>query len=607
MRITILVFSIIICSCAPKNRPTGNIYRDPTKSNGLHAYYLDDSLDFSISYFGFPNNIVAPDSRDTRKDMGSKKFKKLSALNNKGYLAKFSHGAGTSRRYLLIKFENTERSGINGSINQRYQFLKNKKLVSDIDSTFHIDTLKYINRGISYNFKEKNKFYNVIEVHLPAGESGQIIRFIFIMDRLTKKDYGANILNFIMEDVTQVMTTYRAGQIQNLKIKYEQDPSNLFPQFRLSGYNYLQPNYWIHRFAQQDTSISRKENAATTELTFNSFMGNFDRNTKSIPDTIIFAKKFTPQNAVDLIREESKKHQVIMLNEDHLDPYCRYFAHSLLKDLYENGYRILAVETLAHYPDLNSKNYILQDMGFYSAEPTFGAMLREARRLGFQLVSYQNETSCDCNDRICRFNCREKGQASQLTQLLKANPDAKIFVYAGHAHIRKKNPGSKIKFMAEYFIDSTGINPFCIEQSYWISNQNQNELSSLISTGNSVALYDAQDKTYWTTPVRSKQVDMEIIHPPTIYQDGYPTFLTQKGSHSVPIKLFGSEYEGTLFQVFEYTEYMESGNKSIPLINLRLNSKNNFHITLPNGKFLIKVLNRFNNTIYNETLDLKSP
>jgi hypothetical protein len=366
-----------------------------------------------------------------------------------------------------------------------------------------------------------------------------------------------------------------------------------------STYNYLIPIYWLEKFSKQDTTNTKESIKSLTD-TFESFIGIFNRDSKSLPDSISLPNHYVVVKDVRAaIFKEAARHQVVMLNEDHLDPYGRFFAKSLLDSLWNLGYRYLAAETLLHNPGLNNQTFVTQKAGFYSSEPCFGDFLRRARQLGFRLVPYENDHPCDCTDRICRINCRERNQASYLAQIFKTDPQAKVFVYAGHGHIYKKSSNPNMKFMAEYFRDSTGIEPFCIDQSRWVNTPKDKVEDATAS----LTLVDPHADKYWVRPKIAGAVDMEIIHPPTKYVDNYPDFLTHKGSHPVPINLNGGSYKDALLQVFIYPEQEE--HLSIPLINLRLQDKNSFYIYLPSGKFLLRVIDRYNVHLHQNIFTIK--
>ena len=84
-----------------------------------------------------------------------------------------------------------------------------------------------------------------------------------------------------------------------------------------------------------------------------------------------------------------------MINESHHIPYHRLFVKSLLQDLYNAGYRYLALEALTLPTDsINIRRYPTQQDGYYIAEPLFADMLRTALKIGFKLERYEDDIPC---------------------------------------------------------------------------------------------------------------------------------------------------------------------------------------------------------------------
>jgi len=129
---------------------------------------------------------------------------------------------------------------------------------------------------------------------------------------------------------------------------------------------------------------------------------------------------------------------LVMINEAHTEPMTRALIYQMLPLLRRQGYGILAMEALYNRDiarAIDARGYLLDDEAsyFYLREPIEGELLREARRLGFRLVSYESEAMD-----------REAGQAANLAAILKAHANTKVFVIAGHGHVYREDG-----FMAE--------------------------------------------------------------------------------------------------------------------------------------------------------------
>jgi hypothetical protein len=161
------------------------------------------------------------------------------------------------------------------------------------------------------------------------------------------------------------------------------------------------------------------------------------------------------KSVIDEIIDLSKSEKVVMLNENHWCPKHRMLAFQLLDKLKKNGFNYLAIEAISPMMDsiLNIRHFPSKETGYYTREPYFAHFIRKAKKLGFQIVEYDNmEESID----------RELSQAINLKKILDKDSNAKIFVYAGIDHILEVN--SSKKRMAECFKEITGINPLTFNQ-----------------------------------------------------------------------------------------------------------------------------------------------
>lgn len=165
--------------------------------------------------------------------------------------------------------------------------------------------------------------------------------------------------------------------------------------------------------------------------------------------------------AAEAIVEVAKSHRVVMLNEAHTIARTRLLTYELLAPLRKAGYTHLAMETLTDFDPIQQRGYPTQQSGFYSREPVFGEIIRQALALGYVLVPYEYQSEDTGRQ------ARETGQADKLAALLRNHPDARLLVHAGHGHISKE-AGSKpddVRLMAHELKRLTGIEPLSIEQT----------------------------------------------------------------------------------------------------------------------------------------------
>ena len=162
------------------------------------------------------------------------------------------------------------------------------------------------------------------------------------------------------------------------------------------------------------------------------------------------------QPAAAAILAQTKQRRVVMFNEEHTQPRGRWLVGSLLPALYQQGFRYLALEALNtdDSTGVRQRGYPVASSGFYTNEPHFGNLIRQARQLGFRVVGYDALSSE-----------RERDQARNLMAVsLVPDPTARVVVLAGHGHISEQGEGRN-KPMALWLHELSGIDPLTIEQT----------------------------------------------------------------------------------------------------------------------------------------------
>lgn len=210
----------------------------------------------------------------------------------------------------------------------------------------------------------------------------------------------------------------------------------------------------------QDTSITNEYRDIINQI------GSFF---KPIPELntveMDIGKNYIARKAVDILDSIAQKEQIIIFNEAHDNPYHRVATTSYLSTLYKHGFRYLALEALDEKDDtINNRKYPLQDIsGYYVNEPCYGDMVREALRLGFTLVAYDFESPI--------IDLRERKEAENIyNRIFVKNPKAKVVIHCGYGHGQDKKISNELSMMGYYLKDKSRINPFVVNQIYYISD-----------------------------------------------------------------------------------------------------------------------------------------
>ncbi|RUO44716.1 hypothetical protein [Idiomarina aquatica] len=250
---------------------------------------------------------------------------------------------------------------------------------------------------------------------------------------------------------------------------------------------------------------------------YNKALASFDKRglaAKTIPQDV---KTLVPDNARSALANEAEKYQIVMINEAHHVPQHRVFTHRLLDDLWQRGYRYLALEALSENAEHElDKGYVSEKTGFYTAEPIFANLVLHAKRLGFQLVSYDygSDVSGDTE-------AREKAAVNNLRdKVFNQEPEAKVVIHVGYSHIDES------AWLAHYIKASLNSDPLTINQTDIAQKseaQFESETYTWLAENHSFehpfVLTDS-DGELWS--LKPDTYDVNVVWPRTSYQSNRP-------------------------------------------------------------------------------------
>ena len=125
---------------------------------------------------------------------------------------------------------------------------------------------------------------------------------------------------------------------------------------------------------------------------------------------------FEESNAIEYILEKAKEHQIVIINEGHHMPQHRVFTTQLLEGLKEQGFNHLGLETYFANPKADSllqeNGYPTLKSGYYTKEPQFGNLVREAHKQGYKVFGYESQGHKNGKE-------REINQARNIKEYIK--------------------------------------------------------------------------------------------------------------------------------------------------------------------------------------------
>jgi hypothetical protein len=254
------------------------------------------------------------------------------------------------------------------------------------------------------------------------------------------------------------------------------------------------------------------------------------------PAEYIYMAGFTPVQGIDHILNRAKTAQIVIINEAHQQPCHRVLTTSLLQGLYMLGFRYFGAETLLNNDSvmlrLNHDKFPVVSTGYYTREPFYGNLVRQALGLGFEVFAYETTFGPDSVPAH-----REMQQAKNIKKILDRDPSAKILIHCGWAHLYESAYGSWGKAMAGRLREYTGIDPLTIDQTEF--TEHVDTLYDSPWFGNSRLGYpavfiDSMGKVF-NGGMSNTQYDIALYMPRTHWVRGRPhwVFGGQRAPHDV--------------------------------------------------------------------------
>jgi hypothetical protein len=307
--------------------------------------------------------------------------------------------------------------------------------------------------------------------------------------------------------------------------------------------------------------------------------------------------------AKSIIIKQAKEKQMVIINEDRTDPKHRVFTESLLFEMYNNGFKYLAIEALQHNDkQLNSRKFPVSKTGELVSQPQMGNLIRTALRIGYKLVAY------NANPNKNKVK-NEIQQVKNISKIFKKDPTAKIIIHCGKDDIFEASNEKNEKAFAERLKDFIKIDPLTINQQRYTEKSNREIsdpiLKKIIIMEPSVMVSDINNKIF-TTLDNSKQWDITVFHPFSIYVNKRPSWLNFAGtkiSKVLPKKPSELSYP-YLVQAYLETELKQKD--AIPVDVLEIQNENEIKLlTLYLGEYKIFMTDSSGKTV-NQMLSVKN-
>lgn len=256
-------------------------------------------------------------------------------------------------------------------------------------------------------------------------------------------------------------------------------------------------------------------------------------NLEQAPGDLPQRRAFEPVPAVDWIAAQSANHQVIMVNEAHHRPQTRLLTLALLPKLRALGFKYFAAETFGEKP--LQAGYPTASSGYYTRDPIFSEIVREAAALGYTLVAYEFRDEEDDSQQA-----RETGEAKRLAEVIASDPTAKILVHAGYGHISEAahSQPRNADPMAVEFKRLTGLPVLSVDQTKltWEDGLAAERLAREFKVAVPTVLLNRSTGSAWSaTP---EKFDASVVLPTASAEALRPAWLDLGGKrHRIAIDL----------------------------------------------------------------------
>lgn len=302
--------------------------------------------------------------------------------------------------------------------------------------------------------------------------------------------------------------------------------------------------------------------------------------------------------ASDLIIKEAKKYHFVLINEAHYNSPNRAFTQSLLKPLWDQGYRYLALETLREDSVINKLGFPITKSGYYFKDATFGNLLREALKTGYKLVSYESKPTLFGSE-------RDNEQAINLyTKTWQQDTLGKVLVHAGYSHIFEFAAPSYHP-MGARLSELIGRDVLSIDQVTMRSLLNKeynhgyyNFVNDSIGFDEPIAFTDTTGHNGLIDPVNALGIDFQVYTPLVKFTKDRPDWLFTAVNKEIDLPMSFNKYFGCLIQAIPYGE----SDNAVPVDQMIFKPGKVF--LLPSGKFSIYIIDNHGSLVGTSILNI---
>ncbi|MGJ8665180.1 MAG: hypothetical protein ACSHW7_02340 [Patiriisocius sp.] len=297
-------------------------------------------------------------------------------------------------------------------------------------------------------------------------------------------------------------------------------------------------------------------------------------------------KNFKNKSALNAINQDSRKYHFTLINEAHYSHQHRSFTNSLLKPLWENGYRYLALEGIGYDNYIQTRGYAVNNSGYYTRESSFANLIRHALEIGYIIVPYESRTKNTGSS-------RDFEQAENLINATyKNDKNGKVLVHAGYSHIREIGDRGYVPLGAQ-LKKLINMDILTVDQEVMSERGNPNQENSYYKFVlknfeiKEPTVFLNPQETYLVDPINENGIDIQIYQPRTSYVLNRPEWLINDTNAIYPLPKNITILKGYFVQAIKEEE-LEFGGIPYDQFVIDADEKG---IILEKGMYVLRIFN----------------
>ncbi|MFO0321880.1 MAG: hypothetical protein ACK504_05585 [Bacteroidota bacterium] len=509
IKFVLLIISIYITSCS-------NTFSRFSKFNNIEknfiVQFINNQIELNFStnrIYIFYNNIKEKPS----ENFYSTVIKKIA---DKNYKILALAESSTAPFYSLI-IQVKEKS-LNASLNDTL-ILKKRDNLTILSKHFLSNGNEYVFSLVSDENKPKNPNQPLNSFNLEFGFITSSVKFSKMRIRQDIEISG----NIVRETPLLALKLLKNINLDSVQL----DKADYYLQIRTMAWNFLDEQDSVNK------SIDFRNNYFNKRINKNFIETNLTQNSKPNirNDSINYFNNFL---------EDAKNKRVVIINESHEYWKHRYNASIIIDSLYQFGYEYIALEALLETDTmLNERKYPLQQSGYFISEPYFGNLIRKAAKKGFLFIPYESIS-----------DDREKEQAKKINDFLINNPNKKLIIYCGWAHISQSKNNT--------LIESSMTN--LLENKYKIPILTLNQTQFLY---NVISNKHTSSSPFFITN-KANVIDSGLYNN-DYYIINYDNFKEPSRMININTKKFSKESYPLIIKIYNSNEYFKHEKNAVPL------------------------------------------